>query len=122
PTPGVLVVEQDLSEIVHEREQRLTTQRQLIETLVTLVDKRDPFAANHSKLVSQIAYEVAVEMELDNVTTETTRIAGTLMNIGKIVVPTELLTKTAALNVDEKRIINDSINTAADLLKGISFD
>lgn len=121
-TPGVLIVEQDLSEVVHEREQRLNTQRQLIETLVTLVDKRDPFAANHSQLVSQIAYEVGVEMELDNVTLETTKIAGTLMNIGKIVVPTELLTKTAILSAEEKRTIHDSMNTAADLLDGISFD
>ncbi len=121
-TPGVLIVEQDLSEIVHEREQRLSTQRQLIETLVTLVDKRDPFAANHSQLVSQVAYEIAVEMELDNVTVDTTRIAGTLMNIGKIVVPTELLTKTGALSQEEKRVIHDSITAAADLLKGISFD
>ena len=121
-TPGVLIVEQDLSEAVHEREQRLNTQRQLIETLVTLVDKRDPFAANHSQLVSQIAYEVAVEMELDNTTLETTRIAGTLMNIGKIVIPTELLTKTAILSPEEKRTIHDSINAAADLLDGISFD
>jgi len=121
-TAGVLIVEQDISEVVHEREQRLETQRQLIETLVTLVDKRDPFAANHSQLVSQIAYEVAVEMELDNITTETTRIAGSLMNIGKIVVPTELLTKTAALTAEEKRIIHDSMNAAADLLDGISFD
>ena len=120
--PGVLIVEQDISEVVHEREQRLNTQRQLIETLVTLVDKRDPFAANHSQLVSQIAYEVAVEMELDNITVETTRIAGTLMNIGKIVVPTELLTKTGILSPEEKRMIHDSMNAAADLLAGISFD
>jgi PAS domain-containing protein len=122
PTPGVLVVEQDISEVVHEREQRLKTQRQLIETLVMLVDKRDPFAANHSKLVSQIAYEVAVEMELDSVTIETTSKAGSLMNIGKIVVPTELLTKTTALTPEEKRTIHDSMNTAAELLDGISFD
>ena len=121
-TPGVLIVEQDLSEVVHEREQRLNTQRQLIETLVTLVDKRDPFAANHSQLVSQIAVEIGVEMELDNTTLETTRIAGTLMNIGKIVVPTELLTKTGSLSPEEKRTIHDSMNAAADLLSGISFD
>ena len=121
-TPGVLIVEQDISEVVHEREQRLTTQRQLIETLVTLVDKRDPFAANHSQLVSQIAYEIALELGLDSTLRETTKIAGTLMNIGKIVVPAELLTKTVTLNVAEKQMIHDSMNAAADLLKGISFD
>ena len=100
--PGVLVVEQDISEVIKEREQRLATQRQLVETLVKIVDMRDPFSANHSLLVSQIAYEIAVEMGLSHDMVETTRIAGSLMNIGKIVVPTALLTKTGALSEDEK--------------------
>lgn len=122
PTQGVLVVEQDITEVMQEREKRLKTQRQLIETLVTLVDKRDPFSANHSTLVSQLAYEVAVEMELDSMTIETTSKAGSLMNIGKILVPTELLTKASALSFEEKRTIHESMNTAAELMEGISFD
>ena len=121
-TPGVMVVEQDISEVVREREGRLETQRQLIRTLVTLVDKRDPFAANHSQLVAQVAYEIAVEMGLDDVMAETTSISGSLMNIGKIVVPAELLTKTSKLTEAERAIIHDSMNAAADLLSGISFD
>ena len=121
-TPGVLIVEQDISEVMHEREQRLKTQRELIEVLVMLVDKRDPFAAYHSKLVSQVSYEVAIEMELDNITVEAASKAGSLMNIGKIMVPTELLTKTSALTAAEKRIIYESMNEAADLMHGVSFD
>ncbi len=122
PTPGVLVVEQNITEAVREREGRLQTHRQLVETLVRLVDKRDPFAANHSQLVSHIAYEVALDMELDNVTVETTHTAGSLMNIGKIVVPAELLTKSEKLSADEKRAIRDSMNAASDILAGISFE
>jgi hypothetical protein len=122
PTPGILIIEQDISEVMNEREQRLKTQRQLVETLLMLVDKRDPFASYHSKMVSQIAFEVAQEMELDSVSVETASKAGALMNIGKIVVPTELLTKTGALTTDEKRIIHDSMNGAAELLSQVSFD
>lgn len=121
-TPGVLIVEQDISDVVHERERRLEVQHQLVEMLVKLVDKRDPFAANHSQLVSQIAHEVAVDMELDNVTVDTTRTAGSLMNIGKIVIPTEWLTKTDSLTAAEKRTIHESMTAAADLLATISFD
>ena len=121
-TPGVLVVEQDISEVYHERERRLSTQKQLVETLVHLVDKRDPFAANHSLLVSQIANQIAVDMELDSVTVETTRTAASLMNIGKIVVPTELLTKTEQLTDDEKTVIRSSLDAAADLLGKVAFD
>jgi HD-GYP domain-containing protein (c-di-GMP phosphodiesterase class II) len=121
-TPGVLIVEQDISDVVHERERRLSTHHQLVQTLLKLVDKRDPFAANHSLLVSQVAHEVAIEMELDNVTVETTRFAASLMNVGKIVVPTELLTKTESLTADEKRIIRESLSAPAELLRDISFE
>jgi len=121
-TPGVLVVEQDISEVVHQREQRLHIERQLVEMLIRLVDKRDPFAANHSQQVAQITYEIAKGMDLSEVTAETAKIAASLMNIGKIVVPPELLTKTKNLSAEEKRTIHDSMNTAADLLKDIRFD
>jgi HD-GYP domain-containing protein (c-di-GMP phosphodiesterase class II) len=121
-TPGVLVVEQDITEVVHEREQRLKSQDELIHTLVGLVDKRDPFAADHSLLVSKLAAETASQMELDNISIDTARIAGSLMNIGKILVPTELLTKTDSLSADEKRTVRESMLAAADLVKNISFD
>ncbi len=121
-TAGVLVVEQDISEVYHERERRLSTQKQLVQTLLNLVDKRDPFAANHSLLVSQIAYQIAVDMGLDNITIDATKTAASLMNIGKIVVPTELLTKTGQLNEEEKAIIRTSMDAAADLLEKVSFD
>ena len=119
---GVLVVEQDITEIVHEREERLHTQAQLVKTLLNLVDKRDPFSANHSVLVSELAESVSTTMELDNVTMETAQIAGSLMNIGKIVVPTELLTKNSRLNETEKRTIHDSMNMASDLIADIHFE
>lgn len=120
-TRGVLVVEQDISEVVREREERLRIQDQLVATLVNLVDKRDPFSANHSLRVSELAYALAEHLELDEPTRETVRIAGSLMNIGKIVVPAELLTKTSGLSEDEKRAINGSMGMAADLIGDIRF-
>jgi HD-GYP domain-containing protein (c-di-GMP phosphodiesterase class II) len=121
-TPGVLVVEEDISEVVHERERRIRLQRQLIETLITLVDKRDPNAANHSIRVSHIAYDVAHAMGLSPEMCETARTAGSLMNIGKIVVSSSVLTKRDSLSDDEKRAVKDSLSTSAELLGGIHFD
>ncbi len=121
-TKGALVVEQDISDAVHERERRIEIQQQIVHTLVRLVDRRDPFAANHSTLVSMMAYEVARDMQLDEVTVETTRLAGNLMNVGKIVIAPELLTKTENLTDDEKKAIRNSMQSAADMLKDIHFD
>lgn len=122
PTPGVLVVEQDITEVVSEREKRLQISQDLINTLVTLVDRRDPFAANHSLMVSGLAFHIATGMELDAVTVETTRIAASLMNIGKIVISTKLLTKTESLTDEERHIIRDSMIDAAELVKPIHFE
>ncbi len=121
-TKGVLVVEQDVSEVYHERERRLSIQKQLVQTLLNLVDKRDPFAANHSFLVSQIAYHIASDMKLDSAVIEATKTAANLMNIGKILVPSELLTKTGQLTEDEKNTIHNSMDAASELLDKVEFD
>jgi len=87
-----------------------------------MVDKRDPNAANHSMAVTRIAQDVATSMGLDQNTIETTRTAGSLMNLGKIVVPTDMLTRTESLSENELRFIRDSMKTSADLLRGITFE
>lgn len=122
PTPGVLVVEQDITEVISEREKRIQVNQDLINTLVTLVDRRDPFAANHSMVVSGLAHRIALQMGLDEALVETTRIAAMLMNIGKIVISAKLLTKTDALTEEERGIIRDSMFDAAELVRPIHFD
>lgn len=122
PTPGVLVVEQDISEIMHERERRMNAQNHLIETLVRLVDKRDPFAANHSLLVSQLAHKIAQDMGLTPALVETARVAGCLMNIGKIIIPPNLLTKSGTLTGEERQAIQESMHVASSIIKDIDFD
>ncbi len=122
PTAGVLVVDQDITEAVIEREKRSDTLKQIVDTLVKMMDQRDPHAANHSALVAMIAREMAEEMGLDTRTVETTETAGNLMNIGKIVVPSEVLTKSVALNENELSAVRRSLKQSADVLRGIVFD
>ncbi len=122
PSPGVLVVDQDITQIVAERERRARTLNQLIETLVRMVDERDPYAANHSSSVALVAREVATGMGLERNLIETAETAGRLMNIGKIVVPSKILTKRDALAEDEIQAIRDSLSRSVTLLEGIEFD
>jgi HD-GYP domain-containing protein (c-di-GMP phosphodiesterase class II) len=122
PTPGVLVVDQDITEVVTEKERRERILHQLINTLVKLVDARDPYSANHSQAVSVAAREVAQGMGLAPVLVETARIAGKIMNIGKVVVPTEILTKKKALEKEEMQAVRDGLNRSVALLQGIEFD
>lgn len=119
---GVLVLEQDITALVVEREKRVRTLRNLIDTLVAMVDRRDPYAANHSKMVATISRKVAEQMDVEPLMVETAEIAGMLMNIGKMVVPTEWLTKPGALNEKEHAAIRESLLESAAMLDGVEFD
>lgn len=119
---SVLTVERDITDVVTERERRARTLNQLVETLVDVVDKRDPFAAQHSSRVAKVARAVAREMALTEVEIETANIAGNLLNLGKILIPQDVLSKTGQLTDAERDMIKNSIQTSADLLQGIEFD
>lgn len=120
--PGVLMVSQDITDSVKERERRELAMRQLVETLVSVVDQRDPYSAHHSARVGRVARAVAEEMELDRTLIETTNIAGNLMNLGKIAVPSEILTKQGQLTDEEMRMIQQSVLTSAEMVRRIDFD
>ncbi len=119
---GVLVIEEDITQAVTERERRERTQRHLVTVLVRLADRRDPFAADHSARVAEVARAIAEEMALDPVLVETAEMAGKLMNLGKILVPSAVLTKPGALTEEEKRLLRDSLRTVADVLEDVEFN
>ena len=50
--PGVLVIESDITELVGSQERQHRTLEQLIKSLVTVVDKRDPHAAQRCAMRS----------------------------------------------------------------------
>ncbi|PHQ68987.1 MAG: histidine kinase, partial [Sneathiella sp.] len=118
----VLTIFQDVSEVVFERERRETVLRNLVTTLVGFVDRRDPFSADQSRRVTNVAVAVAKELNYSDDIIRTVDIAGNLMNIGKVLVPPELLTKTKNLSAKEMDIIRNSLFASADLLEEVDFD
>ncbi|MEX2628334.1 MAG: HD domain-containing phosphohydrolase [Tistlia sp.] len=119
---AVLVVERDLTVEFRERARRERALNDLVEALVRLVDRRDPFAADHSQKVGRLAQRLAREMGLSEGDRETARIAGLLMNVGKIAVPEDVLTRKGGLSAEERRLVRDSLGASAELLQGIEFD
>ncbi len=118
---AVMINEDDITNLLVEREARERMFRQVIDTLVAVVDRRDPFAAGHSARVGQIAKAIAVEMQLGAAQIETAEIAGLLMNFGKVLVPREILTKAGALTQSELKQVHQSLLTSADILSLIGF-
>jgi PAS domain S-box-containing protein len=120
--PGCLMILDDISELVEQRERRSQIMNQLVSTLLTVVGRRDPFTADHALRVSDVAEAIAKEMELEDEAVQTSGIAGKLMNLGKTLVPVEILSKEGALTEEEMRIVRDSVQVSADLLQEVDFD
>lgn len=120
--PGVLVVEQDITAAITERERRERLLGDLVETLVMVVDKRDKYSAYHSKKVAVISDAIGREMRLDEVSVETVRQAALLMNLGKVMLPVALLTKKGKLTAAEKNEIAKAVASTADYLEGMEFN
>ncbi len=120
--PGALIVSQDITESVREREKREEVMRQLVNTLVSVVDQRDPFSANHSVRVGMVARAIAQEMEQESLLVETAGVAGSLMNLGKITVPSDVLTKEGKLTDEEFAMIRDSVLVSAKLVENVDFE
>lgn len=119
---SVLVVERDVTAEVRERERRINALDGLVKTLVRVVDQRDPYAAEHSTRVGKLSARLAREMGLPGSEVETARIAGTLMNLGKILVPSTVLASGEALSDEEQQIVRQSIQATAALLEPVEFD
>jgi HD-GYP domain-containing protein (c-di-GMP phosphodiesterase class II) len=119
---GVLIIERDLTDIIRSKQARQATLNKLIETLVMLIDRRDPHAAHHSASVALIAGEIANTMDLPTTAIETVEIAGQLMNLGKLLVPQELLVSAKPLGQDDRDLIQRCLNAAIDYLSHVPFE
>ncbi len=120
--PGVLMILQDITEVVSEREERERIMRALVTTLVSLVDRRDPYSADQSQRVAEVSAAIADEMGEPEEMHRTVDIAGNLMNLGKILVPPEVLTKTGRLSDEEAELIRSSLLATADIVDAVDFN
>ncbi len=120
--PGVLLIEQDITEFIVEREKREKMFRGLIDAFVGEVDSRQAQAARtNAKLIGRIARGAAEEMGLSLIDVETAELAGELMNLGTMAVPNEVVSKGGSRNDDEKRRMREAILRSADLVANLEF-
>ena len=80
-----------------------------------------PYTSGHQQRVSRLSRAIATEMGLPKDQIDGIRTAGTLHDIGKIQIPTEILTRPGKLGEFEFNIIKNHPQTAYDILKGIHF-
>lgn len=92
-----------------------------VNALSSAVEKKDPFTSGHQRRVTQLACAIAQGIDLPEEQIGGIRIAGLLHDIGKINIPTEILSKPSQLTKDEFSLIKNHSQVGYDILKGIEF-
>ena len=109
-------------------EERLQSAEQLLNALKTAIESisrtteiRDPYTGGHQKRVAQLSLAIAGEMGLSKDKTEAVHMAAIIHDIGKLIVPAEILSKPGKLSKIEFDLLKQHPQAGFDILKDIAF-
>ncbi len=108
-------------EILHYMDQLKTAFMSTVEVATALSEMRDPYTAGHERRVAAIAATIGACLGLDKNRQEGLRVAGYLHDIGKIAVPSEILSKPGKLSAIEYQLIQQHARAGYDVLKNVHF-
>ncbi|MCK9373269.1 MAG: PAS domain S-box protein [Sulfuricurvum sp.] len=94
---------------------------QSIQTIAATVEARDPYTAGHQRRVSELATAIAVEMGLPKEQVNGIHLASIIHDLGKIQIPSEILSKPGKLNTIEFMLIQTHPQAGYDILKEVTF-
>ena len=89
--------------------------------LMSAVEMRDPYTAGHQRRVAELATAIGDELRLNTDKLDGLRIAALIHDIGKIHVPSEILSKPGKLTDIEFTIMESHAQAGYDVLKSIDF-
>ncbi|HQN66208.1 MAG TPA: HD domain-containing protein [Smithellaceae bacterium] len=92
-----------------------------IDAISIIVESRDPYTAGHQRRVTQLATAIAGELALSKEKIDLIRMGSLIHDIGKIYIPSEILTKPMKLNDIEYAMIKSHPEVARKILKQVDF-
>ena len=92
-----------------------------IHAMAMTVEMRDPYTAGHQRQVANFASSIAEKMSIPKEQIDSIHLAGTIHDIGKMQVPTEILSKCGKLTGLEYDMIKTHPQAGYDILKTIRF-
>ena len=92
-----------------------------IAAIAIIVESRDPYTSGHQQRVTTLACTIAREMGLAENRIDGIRMAATIHDIGKISVPSEILSKPGKLGETEFELIKRHPQVGYDILKEVKF-
>ncbi|MBP8626079.1 MAG: PAS domain S-box protein [Syntrophorhabdaceae bacterium] len=100
-----------------EVEKHKKTLNGIIETICKAIETRDPGTKGHQRRVCSLAKTIAEELGLTNEMIEIIGIASMIHDIGKLVIPAEILSKPEKVNEVEYSLIKTHPKAGYDMIK-----
>ncbi|WP_255532112.1 HD domain-containing phosphohydrolase [Polynucleobacter parvulilacunae] len=114
-----------LDDQIHEKEltqERLSTAlRSTIEAMSKTMEWRDPYTAGHQKRVASISMAIGRQLGWSNERIQSIYMAAMVHDIGKMAVPSEILTKPSRLTDLEMQMVQGHVEAGYQILKDIPF-
>ena len=89
----------------------------VIESLATALEERDPYTHGHSRRVAMLAVQLGARLGLSFSKMQDLRLCGILHDIGKIGIPDSMLLKTMALTDEEFAFVREHPEKGARILE-----
>jgi len=118
----LLLVLTDITPLQQAQQRHSSLMKNLVATLVRAVDLHDPWSAHHSQRMVQVANAIGRELRLGRQERQTLELSATLANIGKIMVPRDILVKTEPLTAAELEVLQQHVQHGLDLLGKLDFE
>jgi PAS domain S-box-containing protein len=90
-----------------------------IGVMVAAIEMRDPYTAGHQNRVANLARTIAMEMKLPQDKIDGILMAGSIHDIGKLSIPSEILTKPTKLSNLEFSLIKEHPRIGYEMLKDV---
>ena len=92
-----------------------------INTMAKIVEMRDPYTAGHQQRVAELATAIAREIGCGDEQVNQIRMAATIHDIGKIYVPSDILSKPGKITDNEFNLIKSHAQGGYDIVKSMDF-
>ncbi|WP_198782857.1 HD domain-containing phosphohydrolase [Shewanella putrefaciens] len=104
-----------------QKEQLSHSLTQLISAISEALELKDAYTAGHQKSVAQLSYLIGEKLGLEPQRLEGLKIGALVHDIGKLAIPSQILTKPSKLSKEEYALIQTHPQHGAEIVEGVEF-
>ena len=118
---AIMSIARDITDRKRAEEKLEEALSSTIEAFGLATESRDPYTSGHQRRVTALAVAIARDMALSEESIEGLRAAGLMHDIGKLSIPSEILSKPSRLSEIEFALIKAHPQVGYDILKPVGF-